>query len=87
MEELVRTNDIVLISFIESLLGEHEIDYMVVDHHMSIVEGSLGVIPRRILVIAEQNQRARKLLCDAGIADELTEKIHDTRINQCSKPE
>lgn len=73
MEELVRTNDIVLISLIESLLKEHEIEYMVVDQHMSIIEGSVGAIPRRILVLATQNQRARNLLDDAGIADELIE--------------
>ncbi len=74
MEELVRTNDMVLISFIESLLDECGIEYMVVDQHMSIVEGSLGVIPRRILVVADQNQRARNLLGQAGIADELTKE-------------
>jgi len=73
MEELVRTNDIVLISFIESLLKEENIEHMVVDQHMSILEGSVGAIARRILVDSRQNSRARKILSDAGIANELVE--------------
>ncbi len=73
MEELVRTNDIVLISFIESLLKEENIEHMVVDQHMSILEGSVGAIARRVLVDSRQNQRARNILSDAGIASELVE--------------
>jgi hypothetical protein len=38
---------------------------------MSIVEGSLGIIPRRILVHEDDNRRARQLLTDAGLAHEL----------------
>jgi len=50
MEELLRTNDLVLISFVESLLREAGIDLWVADQNMSIIEGSLGVLPRRIMV-------------------------------------
>ncbi len=73
MEELLRTNDVVLISFVESLLKEQEIEHMVVDQHMSILEGSVGAIPRRILVSVAHNRAARKLLFDAGISKELSE--------------
>ncbi len=73
MEELMRTNDIVMISFVESLLNEQNIEYIVVDQHMSIVEGSVGAIPRRILVNARQNTQARDILRDAGVASELAE--------------
>lgn len=71
MEELLRTNDLVLISFVESLLKEVGIVALVVDQNMSVIEGSLGVLPRRMLVPSEQIDEARGILKDAGIADEL----------------
>ncbi len=71
MRELVRTNDLVLISFIESLLDGAGFDYFVADRHMSAVEGSLGFLPRRILVVDEDCDAARRLLRDAGLAAEL----------------
>jgi putative signal transducing protein len=69
--ELVRTNDLVLISLIESLLREEEIPFFVADQHMSAVEGSLGFLPRRILVDSDEADRARRLLGAAGLAGEL----------------
>jgi len=71
MEELVRTNDPVLISFLESLLGEAGIKHFVADGNMSILEGSLAMIPRRILVDSDQIEKARMLVKDAGLAHEL----------------
>jgi hypothetical protein len=71
MEELMRTNDPVLISFVESLLAEAKIAHLVLDTHMSVLEGSLGIIPRRILVDAEAIAQARRVLGDAGLAHEL----------------
>lgn len=50
MKELFRTNDIVLISYLEHRLREVGIEALVLDSHMSLVEGSLGVLPRRIMV-------------------------------------
>lgn len=73
MEELLRTNDIVLISFVESLLREENIQHIVLDQHMSILEGSVGAIPRRMMVDSRQSAQARRILQDAGIAHELTE--------------
>ena len=71
MEELLRTNDMVLISYIEALLGEAGIPYAVFDQNMSVIEGSLGVLPRRVLVGADALDRARRLLSEAGIGGEL----------------
>jgi len=71
MEELIRTNDIVLISFVEALLKDAGIEHLVVDQNMSVMEGSLGVLPRRILVTTDEAEDARALLTDAGIGDEL----------------
>ena len=67
----MRTNDLVLISFIESLLAGAGFDYFVADRHMSAVEGSLGFLPRRILVLEEDRDAARRLLQEAGLAAEL----------------
>lgn len=71
MEELLRTNDPVLISFLESLLGEAGIHYFVADNNMSALEGSILMIPRRLLVDSDQIARARQLIIDAGLAHEL----------------
>ena len=74
MRELVRTNDLVLISFIESLLDGAGFGYFVADRHMSAVEGSLGFLPRRILVTEDDLHAARRLLREAGLAAELRDE-------------
>jgi hypothetical protein len=71
VEELIRTNDIVLISFVEALLRDAGIEFLVVDQNMSVIEGSLGVLPRRVLVVSHRTEAARRLLTDAGIGAEL----------------
>jgi hypothetical protein len=73
MEEIVRTNDLVLISYIEALLHEAGVTHLVLDTHMSVLEGSLGIIPRRILVDSDQIGLARMRLREAGLAKELRE--------------
>ena len=71
MEELIRTNDMVLISFVEVLLRDAGIVHMVVDQNMSVIEGSLGVLPRRVLVDSDSVAAARRLLEDAGVGAEI----------------
>ncbi len=71
MRELVRTNDAVLISAIEALLKGARIKHMVVDQNMSVLEGSIGIFPRRILVEEDDADVARELLEDAGFGSEL----------------
>ncbi|WP_428642001.1 DUF2007 domain-containing protein [Roseibium sp.] len=71
MEELVRTNDPVLISFLESILQEAGIKHFVADGNMSVLEGSLTMIPRRILVASDQIRAARRILREAGLDHEL----------------
>lgn len=70
MIELMRTNDAVLISFVEALLRDAGIVFFVADNNMSVLEGSLGILPRRIMVSDDSLDEARKLLADAGIAGE-----------------
>jgi hypothetical protein len=71
MIELLRTNDLVVISFVESLMRDAGISCFVADQNMSIMEGSLGVLARRVLVDADEADAARKLLADAGIEAEI----------------
>ena len=71
MRELVRTNDIVLVSAVGALLDGANIHHLVLDQNMSVIEGSLGMLPRRILVHVDDNREARQILIDAGLAHEL----------------
>ncbi len=71
MIELVRTNDPVLISFIEALLRDAGIIFFVADQNMSMTEGSIGILQRRVMVEEGRLDEARKLLVEAGIADEI----------------
>jgi hypothetical protein len=71
LRELVRTNDAVLISAIEALLKSANIAHLVVDQNMSVMEGSIGIFPRRILVDEDEAQAARQLLEEAGFGNEL----------------
>ena len=71
MKELFCTNDAVLLSFAEALLKEADIQYAILDGNMSIMEGSIGILPRRVLVPEDQWDKARRILKDAGI-DETT---------------
>jgi hypothetical protein len=71
MREIVRTNDAVLISAIEALLKGANIPHMVLDQNMSVLDGSIGMLPRRIVVEEDHLARARRLLTEAGLGHEL----------------
>lgn len=64
MEEVFRTNDPVALSYAEHLLSEAGIEFFVADRHISAIEGNIGVFPRRILVLAEDLDRAKWVLAD-----------------------
>ena len=67
MEELLRTNDVVLLSWLEALLADAGIDVQVLDMHMSILEGSVGARPRRVVVHDDDAAEARHIMDDANI--------------------
>lgn len=71
MIEILRTNDLILISVVSSLFDASNIAYFIADQHMSVLEGSTGFLPRRVMVERDVESRARRLLTDAGFADEL----------------
>jgi len=72
MKELMATNNLVTISVVEMLLSGANIDFLILDQNMSILEGSIGIIPRRIMVPDDDLRGARMLINDAGLARELT---------------
>lgn len=62
MREILKTNNPVLLSYAEALLKDAAIEHAVFDSHMSIMDGSLGILPRRLMVEDEQFNRAHALL-------------------------
>jgi Putative prokaryotic signal transducing protein len=75
VKEILRTNDAVLVSAVEALLAGAHIPYLVLDQNMSVLEGSLGILPRRVLVEEDCLNSARRLLEDAGLARELRSDV------------
>jgi hypothetical protein len=71
LREIVRTNDPVLVSAVQALLDAARIPHLVLDQNMSVLEGSIGILPRRVLVHECCIDDARKLLEDAGLGREL----------------
>ena len=72
MEEVLRSNDPALISFAVAILSGEDIESVLFDVHMSIIEGSIGVLPRRLMVASSDAFMARAILEDNGLGDQLT---------------
>jgi hypothetical protein len=66
VKELVRTNDLVRMSFLQALLTDAGIEHVVLDTHMSITEGNANFIAPRLMVDSENYARAKRLLDEAG---------------------
>lgn len=71
MKDLIRTNNPALISFAEALLKSMNIRYLVADQAISGAEGSIGMFPKRIQIAPEHFEKARELMIDAGLENEL----------------
>ena len=71
MVELLRSNDLVMLSFVRALLQSEHIRYAGFDEQMNMVDGNIGAFPRRLMVDAADLKRARQLLIDAGLGDVL----------------
>ena len=74
MIELLKTNDPVLISFVEATLADARIEALVLDTHASILEGSASAIPRRIMIMDEDLETAKQILKTRGA------ELNDVRI-------
>ena len=62
------SNDLVRLSFLAALLRDAGIECVLLDGHVSAVEGSIGAIPRRLAVAEADEARARRVLAEAGEA-------------------
>jgi hypothetical protein len=67
MEELLRTNDITLIPLAKAVLEDEGIATFELDVNMSILEGSIGILPRRLMVRSDQLDDARRVLREYGV--------------------
>ena len=66
MRELLRTNDTVRLSWLQAMLASAGIEAVILDTHTSIIEGSIGAIPRRLMVHDDDETRARTVLKEIG---------------------
>ncbi|WP_207459359.1 DUF2007 domain-containing protein [Azospirillum sp. SYSU D00513] len=66
MREILRSNDPVRLSWLTALLADAGIEVVVFDTHTSILEGSIGAIPRRLMVADEDHADALRVLRDSG---------------------
>jgi len=73
MKQLLRTTDIVMISHIRSLLDAEGIATFELDVNISVLEGSVGIFPRRIMVADQEYDDAVLALTQAGLGRELSE--------------
>lgn len=69
MGEIVRTNNVAVISAVEGLLSAAGISSFVADRDMSVIDGLINAIQMRVLVSDEREQEARELLADSDLAD------------------
>lgn len=67
MEELLRTNDITLIPLARAVLEDEGIDSFELDVNMSVLEGSIGILPRRLMVRSDELDDARRVLREYGV--------------------
>ena len=70
MKQLLATSDPTVIAFAKALLQGEGIAAFEMDVNMSVLEGSIGILPRRLMVARDRLDQARRLLADAGIGGE-----------------
>jgi hypothetical protein len=78
MQEVLRSNDFVIISFAQAVLRNAGIHYFVADQHMSAAEGSIGAFPRRLQVAEADWMQARRVLSEAGLQEWLAAGASET---------
>ena len=67
MKELLSTNDITKFIYAENILNSNDIISFARDENMSVLEGSIGILPRRLMVLENDFERASELLKDFGL--------------------
>ena len=69
MKELLRSNEVVFLSWAEALLKSENIEFFVLDGHTSVLGGSASAILRRVMVLDEDYTRAKRVFNDVGEGD------------------
>lgn len=67
MVELLRSNDPVLVSWVVAFLKDQGVEAVVLDQHMSVLEGSINALSRRVMVADDDETQARMLMAEAGV--------------------
>ena len=67
MVELLRSNDVVLLSFVRALLEAERIEVFDLDQHASVMDGMVAMVQRRVMVHDKDERAARQLLKDADL--------------------
>ncbi len=67
MKELLRSTDPTILAFASALLKGEDIDCFQMDVNMSILEGGIGIFPRRLMVRADDLIRAERVMRDNEI--------------------
>jgi hypothetical protein len=68
MRVVATSNDLVRLSFLTALLADAGIPAILFDAHASAMDGSIGAVPRRLMVANDDYSRARRVLAEAGEA-------------------
>ena len=71
MRAILKTVNPATLSFAEAVLKEARIESFIMDQNVSIIDGSIGIIPRRLMVIHDDYDDAAKAMKDAGLGDEV----------------
>jgi len=71
MIAVLKTVNPATLNFAQAVLKEADIPFFVMDQNVSIIEGSIGIIPRRLMVVDEDAEDARQALRDAGLGDDI----------------
>ena len=67
MKELLSTNDITKFIYAETILNSNDIVSFTLDENISVLEGSIGILPRRLMVLEDDYEKALELLKDFGL--------------------
>lgn len=67
MREIIRSNDPVLLNFAQVLLRDAGLETVLMDQNMSVMEGSIGILQRRLMVATGDLSRARRVLFESDL--------------------
>ena len=68
MREILRSNDAVLINFVVVLLRDAGLSPLLADEHISAIEGSIGALPRRVLIPSDELIKAKRVMQEADLS-------------------